>query len=182
MRGTVRQAWWAPLLTGATPLQWAPLVPLIHSERAWSQPPAACGKQVAEGTAMQAHRCLHPAGGEHSVSAGAQPKMKMSLDLHQGVTGLPAREPQIRCFSQTPEAQALVRFASCMSPGSKAGLVACWGGPSPYTLLSSHKSTIKPNGGAVKMILRFLLLDVDMRELIAALSSPRRRSLYQRPF
>lgn len=118
-----------------TPLMGSPGPPtLIRSERTRMQLPAAHRKKVAEGTTMQARRHLHPAGGEHSASTGTQLKMKMSLDLHQGATGLPALEPQIHCSSQTPGPQEPAGIASLTSPGSKAGLAACWGGPCPHTL------------------------------------------------
>lgn len=90
----------------------------------------------------QQRRRLHPAGEEHGASAGTQPKLKTSLDLHQGATGLTALEPQIHCLSQTPCPQELAGIASLSSPGSEAGLAACWGGACPYTLPFSNKPTI----------------------------------------
>jgi len=122
------------------PLTGSPAPPSpIRSERTRAQLPAAEGNDMAEGTATPSHRCLHPAGEEHSASAGTQPKTKMLLDLRQGATGLPALDPQLHHLRQTPGPQKLARIASPVSPGSKAGLAACWGGPCPHALPFSNK-------------------------------------------
>lgn len=82
-------------------------------------------------------RCHHLAGGEHSATTGTGTlKMKMSLDLHQGVTGLPALEPQIPGASDTQSSRSPEPSWDCFTdiPRLKSRTCSLMGDLYPHTL------------------------------------------------